>query len=45
MGCGQAKMKPLYQDNVQLVHVIGDADGPRANGFVSKEQMKREKDQ
>ncbi len=45
MGCGQAKMKPLYQDNVQLVHVIGDEDGPRVNGFVSKETMKREKDQ
>ena len=44
MGCGQAKMKPLYQDNIQLVNVMGDMDGPGPRGFMSKDQMKKEKD-
>ncbi len=49
MGCGQATMKPLYQDNVELVQVLGrslDGGGGahRPSAFLTKEQMRKDRE-
>jgi hypothetical protein len=45
MGCGQATMKPLYQDNVELVQVLGKRlDAKPTSSFVSKEEIRRNRE-
>jgi hypothetical protein len=47
MGCGQATMKPLYQeDMIELVQVLGRSLDSRPNKqFVSKEELRRNREQ
>lgn len=38
-------MKPLYQNNFTLVQVLGKAQGKGPSGFITKDQLKKNKEQ